>query len=51
MTSELWHEKLLVQSHFSVIFRTSILNNSYSRLKYVFEQTISIAVIEKYILQ
>ena len=29
-----------------VIFRSSILNNSYNRLKYVFEQIISIAAIE-----
>ena len=34
------------QSHFWVIFGTSISNNLYIRLKYVFEQIISIAAIE-----
>ena len=29
-----------------VIFGTSTLNNSYKRLKYVFEQIVSIAAIE-----
>ena len=46
MTSGLLCGKDLVQSHFWVIFRTSILNNSYNRLRYVFEQIISIAAIE-----
>ena len=44
---ELSHEKYLVQYHFWVIFGTSILNNSYNRrLKYVFQQIISVAAIE-----
>ena len=46
MTSGLLYGKHLVQSHFRAIFGTSILNNSYNRLKYVFEQIISIAAIE-----
>ena len=46
MTSGLLYRKHLVQSHFWAIFGTSILNNSYNRLKYVFEQIISIAAIE-----
>ena len=46
MTSGLWHGKLLVQSHFWVIFGTSVLNNSCNGLRYVFEQIISIAAIE-----
>ena len=45
MTSGLFYKKYLVQSHFWVIFGTSILNCSYNRLKYVFEQIISIAAI------
>ena len=36
----------LVQSDFWVIFRTPILNSSYNRLKYIFEQNISISAIE-----
>ena len=32
---------------FGVIFGISILNNSYNKLKYVFEQIVSIAAIEK----
>ena len=46
MTSGLLYGKYLVQSHFGVIFGTSVLNNSYNRVKYVFEQIISIAAIE-----
>ena len=46
MTSGLLYGKHLVQSRFWVIFGNSILNNSYNRLKYVFEQIISIAAIE-----
>ena len=46
MTSGLLYWKHLVQSHFWAIFGASILNNSYNRLKYVFEQIISIAAIE-----
>ena len=46
MTNGLLYGKHLVQSHFWVIFGASILNNSYYRLKYVFEQIISIATIE-----
>ena len=38
-------ENNFVQSHFWVICRTSILNNSYNRLKYVFKQIISIVAI------
>ena len=37
---------IFVQSHFWVILGTYILNNSNKRLKYVFEQIISIAAIE-----
>ena len=37
---------IFVQWHFWVSFGTSILNNSYKRLKYIFEQIISIAAIE-----
>ena len=51
MTSELLYGKNLVQSHFWVIFGTSILNNSCNRLKYVFRQTISIAAIENIYLK
>ena len=39
----------IIQKIFSpnrVLFGTSILNNLYNRLKYVFEQIISIAAIE-----
>ena len=46
MTSGLLYGKHLVQFHIWVIFGTSILNNSYDRLKCVFEQGISIAAIE-----
>ena len=46
MTSGLLNGKHLVHSHFWVIFGTFTLNNSYNRLKYVFEQIISIAAIE-----
>ena len=46
MTSGLLNGKHLVHSNFWVIFATSTLNNSYNRLKYVFEQIISIAAIE-----
>ena len=46
MTSELLYGKHLVQFHFWIIFRISILNNSYNRLKYVFEQIIFIAAIK-----
>ena len=46
MTSELLSGKLLVQSHFWVIFGTSNLNNSYNRLQYVFEKIISIVATE-----
>ena len=46
MTSGLLHGKHLFQSYFWVIFGTSILNNSYNRFKYIFEQIISIAAIE-----
>ena len=38
MASGLLYGKNLVQSHFWVIFGTSILNNSCNRLKYVFWQ-------------
>ena len=51
MTSGLLYGKNLVQSHFWVIFGTSILNNSCNRLKYVFRQTISIAAIENIYLK
>ena len=52
MTSGLLYGKHLAQSHFWLIFGTSILNNSYNRLKYVFEQILFIAAIENiYILQ
>ena len=47
MTSEPLYGKHLAQSHFGVIFGVSILNNSHNRLKYVFEQIIFIAAIEK----
>ena len=46
MTSGLLYGKHLVQFHFWIIFRISILNNSYNRLKYVFEQIILIAAIK-----
>ena len=46
MTSRLLYGKYLVQSYFWVISGTSILNNSYNRLKYVFEQNISVAAKE-----
>ena len=46
MKSGLFYGKNSVQFHFWVIFGNSILNNSYNRLKYVFEQIISIAAIE-----
>ena len=38
--------KKLVQSYFWIIFGTSILNNLYNRMKYVFEQIICITAIE-----
>ena len=46
MKSGLLYRKYLVQSHFWVVFGTSILNNSCNRLKYVFEQIISIAALK-----
>ena len=46
MTSGLLYGKHLVQSLFWVIFGTSILNDSYNRLKYVFEQIVSIVAIK-----
>ena len=46
MRSGLLYGKHLVQSHLWAIFGTSNLNNSYNRLKYVFEQIISISAIE-----
>ena len=46
MTSGLLYGKHLVQYHFWIIFRVSILNDSYNRLKIVFEQIIFIAAIE-----
>ena len=46
MTSGLLYGKHLVQFHFWIIFRISIFNNSYNRLKYVFEQIIFIAAIK-----
>ena len=46
MASGLLYGKHLVQPYFWVIFGTYILNNSYNRLKDVFEQIISIAAIE-----
>ena len=46
MASGLLYGKHLVQPYFWVIFGTSILNNSYNRLKDVFEQIFSIAAIE-----
>ena len=46
MTSGLLYRQHLVQSHFWVIFGTSILNNSYNSLKYSFEDITSIAAIE-----
>ena len=45
MISGLLYGKHLVP-FFGVIFGTSILNNSYNRLKYVFKQIISIVAIE-----
>ena len=51
MTSGLLYRKDLVQSRFWVIFVTSILNNSYNRLKYVLGQIISIATIENIYLK
>ena len=45
MISGLLYGKHLVQCHFGAIFGTSILNNSYNRLKHVFQQIISIAAI------
>ena len=49
MTSGLLYQKHLVKSHFWVIFGTSILNDSYNRLEYVFEQIISKAAIKIYL--
>ena len=46
MTSGLLYGKHLVQSLFWVIFGTSILNDSYNRLKYVLEQIVSIVAIK-----
>ena len=46
MTSGLLYRKHLFQSHFWIIFGTFILNNSYNRLKYVFEKIISMTAIE-----
>ena len=46
MTSRPLYGKQLAQYHFSVIFGTSILNNSYNKLRYDFEQIISITAIE-----
>ena len=46
MTSGLLCKKYLVQTHLWVIFGTSILNNLYNWLKYVFEQIISIGAIQ-----
>ena len=46
MISVSLYRKYLVQSHSCVNFGTSILNDSYNRLKYVFEQIIYIAAIE-----
>ena len=46
MTSGILYGKHSVQSYFWVYFATSILNNSYNKLKYVFEQIIFIAAIE-----
>ena len=51
MTSGLLYRTDLVQSRFWVIFVTSILNNSYNRLKYVLGQIISIAAIENIYLK
>ena len=51
MISGLLYRKDLVQSRFWVIFVTSILNNSYNRLKYVLGQIISIAAIENIYLK
>ena len=51
MTSGLLYRKDLDQSRFWVIFVTSILNNSYNRLKYVLGQIISIAAIENIYLK
>ena len=39
-------ENIYSSPFFGVIFGTSILNNSYNRLKYVFKQIISIVAIE-----
>ena len=49
MTSGLLYEKHLIQSNFWVAFGTSTLNNSYNRLKYVFEQIISIAAVAEFL--
>ena len=46
MTSGILYGKHSVQSYFWVNFANSILNNSYNKLKYVFEQIIFIAAIE-----
>ena len=46
MPSGLLYGKHLIQSHYWVFFGTSILNNSYNRLKCDFEQIISIAAKE-----
>ena len=46
MTGGILYGKHSVQSYFWVNFATSILNNSYNKLKYVFEQIIFIAAIE-----
>ena len=46
MPSGLLYGKHLIQSHYWVFFGTSILNNSYNRLKCDFEQIISIVAIE-----
>ena len=48
MTSGLLYRKHLDQSHLGVIFGTSISNNSYHKLKYVFEQIISTVAIDIY---
>ena len=48
MKSGLLYRKHLVQSHLGVIFGTSRSNNSYHKLKYVFEQIISIVAIDIY---
>ena len=46
MASWVLYRRYLVRSHFWLIYGTSILNNSYNRLKYVFDQIISTAAIE-----